>query len=85
MTVAITDSPDGYIITIVDDGPGIPEKELVPIESGAETDLQHGIGLGLWELRWCVDKLNGELSFEVADGTTVRVKIPDRREKNQPG
>jgi len=77
-TVSIEDDSDGYVVT-VDDGPGIPEEELVPIEAGAETNLQHGRGLGLWQLRWSVDTLNGELSFDTKQGTTVRIAVPDRR------
>ena len=78
-TVAIEDSAAGYVVTIEDDGPGIPEEELVPIEAGTETNLQHGRGLGLWQLRWSVDTLNGELSFDTKQGTTVRIAVPDRR------
>ena len=77
-TVAIEDSAAGYVVMIEDDGPGIPEEELVPIEAGTETNLQHGRGLGLWQLRWSVDRLGGELSFDTGEGTTVRITIPDR-------
>ncbi|MEF8814542.1 MAG: PAS domain S-box protein [Halovenus sp.] len=82
VTVAVEDGPEGCVITIEDDGPGIPEEELVPIEAGTETNLQHGRGLGLWQLRWSVDKLNGELSFETTGGTTVHITVPDQRESH---
>ncbi len=84
VTVTVEDSPDGYVVTIDDDGPGIPQEELVPIETGTETNLQHGRGLGLWQLRWSVDKLNGELSFDTTGGTTVRITIPDRDGSSRP-
>jgi len=84
VTIAIEDRPDECIITIEDDGPGIPEDELVPIEAATETRLQHGRGLGLWQLRWCVDNVNGELSFETDTGTTVRITVPDRHESGRP-
>jgi PAS domain S-box-containing protein len=80
ITVALGTDQDGCVVTIEDDGPGIPEAQLTPIETGTETNLQHGRGLGLWQLRWCVDKLNGELSFDTSSGTTVRIAIPDQRE-----
>ncbi len=83
VTVAVEDEPDGCVITIVDDGPGISEEELTPIEAETETRLQHGRGLGLWQLRWCVDNLNGDLSFETDAGTTVRITVPDRRESGR--
>jgi PAS domain S-box-containing protein len=85
VTVAVEDGPDGCVITIADDGPGIPAEALRPIEAETETRLQHGRGLGLWQLRWCVDTLNGELSFETGAGTTVRLTVPDRRESGRHG
>jgi len=60
------------------------EEELLPIEAQTETRLQHGRGLGLWQLRWCVDTLDGELSVEAEVGTTVRITLPDRRESASP-
>jgi len=66
------------VITVSDDGPGIPDCDRVPLESVSETDLQHGRGLGLWQARWGVERLNGTITFEVGNGTTVRVAIPDR-------
>jgi PAS domain S-box-containing protein len=85
VTVAIEDHPNGCVITISDDGPGIPDEELVPIEAQTETRLQHGRGLGLWQLRWCVDNLNGQLSFETEEGTTIRITVPDRRDSGHQG
>jgi PAS domain S-box-containing protein len=82
--VTVEDGADECIITVADDGPGIPEEELMPIEAETETRHQHGRGLGLWQLRWCVDNLNGELSFETGAGTTVRITVPDRRESGPP-
>ena len=80
VTVAVENEQDECVITIMDDGSGIPEEALIPIEAERETPLQHGRGLGLWQLRWCVDSFNGELSFETGDGTTVRITVPDHRE-----
>jgi PAS domain S-box-containing protein len=77
VALAVEDRPDGYTVVIDDDGPGIPKEELVPIEAGTETNLRHGRGLGLWQLRWGVDTLNGELSFDTDGGTTIRITVPD--------
>ncbi len=82
--VRIEDDTDGCVVTIDDDGPGIPNEELVPIEAGTETNLRHGRGLGLWQLRWSVDEFGGELSFDTAEGTTVRIAVPDRRGSGRP-
>ena len=68
---------DGYEIVVEDDGDGLPTHELRPVQRGTETDFSHGSGLGLWRLRWSVEKLGGDLSFETDGGTTVRITVPD--------
>lgn len=83
VSITVETTSQGYSIAVEDDGPGIPEEQLVPIEAGTETDLSHGRGLGLWQLRWGVEKFNGELSFETKAGTTVRVSVPDRSNPNR--
>jgi signal transduction histidine kinase len=56
----------------------------MPIEAQTETRLQHGRGLGLWQLRWCVDNFDGALSFDTEAGTTVRITVPGRCESGRP-
>jgi methyl-accepting chemotaxis protein len=70
-----TDS--GCTIEISDDGPGIPAAELDSLAAERETSLQHSRGLGLWELKWGVNKLDGKLSFATEDGTAVTIQLPD--------
>jgi len=77
VTVAVEGSPRGWTVTVADDGPGIPTEEVGSLDAGSETDLRHGRGLGLWQLKWGVEKLTGELSFDHRDGTTVHVIVPD--------
>ena len=84
VTVSITDSTHQCTLIISDDGPGIPDEVLTPLEVGRETPLQHGKGLGLWQLRWCVDILNGDLSFKTEDGTTIRITVPNQSESPHP-
>ena len=76
VTVTVTTTTAGCQVVISDDGPGIPTTELDSLEAGTETDLQHGRGLGLWQLKWGVDALNGDLGFETEDGTTIRITLP---------
>ncbi len=69
---------DGCTVLISDDGSGIPELELRSLDSGTETPLQHGTGLGLWQLKWAVTTIGGDLTIETTDGTTVQFTVPDR-------
>jgi signal transduction histidine kinase len=85
VTVAIAPTAEGYRITISDDGPGIPAAELESLAAGTETPLQHGRGLGLWQLRWGVDALGGALSFGTDDGTTVEITLADLTDRTDKG
>lgn len=78
VSVTVKSRPDGFCLRITDDGPGIPDWELESLNSGTESPLQHTTGLGLWQLKWAVRALNGDLSFNTADGTTVEIFVPDR-------
>ncbi|MGM0372434.1 MAG: PAS domain S-box protein [Halobacteriota archaeon] len=73
-----TDRTDSqYWIEIEDDGPGIPETELEALRRPQEEQLEHGMGLGLWEATWLVDQLGGDLTFEnQAEGALVRIQLP---------
>ncbi len=77
--VTVTQSKtDGTVeIVIADDGPGIPEAEMRPLEEGRETPLEHTSGLGLWLTQWITDVSGGSLSFEKNEprGTTVRIEL----------
>lgn len=65
----------GYRITIADDGPGIPEDTLESLRTGDETPLNHTVGLGLWELKWAVTAIHGELRLDATDGTRVEIRL----------
>jgi len=51
-------------VRIADDGPGIPEAERKVILDGAETQLEHASGLGLWLVYWLVTAVDGSVTFE---------------------
>lgn len=78
VTVTVKKRPDAYVLRIADNGPGIPEWELDSLDTATETALQHSTGIGLWQLKWGVTALNGQLSFDTDDGTIVEIVIPDR-------
>lgn len=70
---------DGYAtISVSDNGVGIPDSERKILESGEETELRHGSGLGLWLANWGVQAMGGSLSL-VPDGDmgiAVEIDVP---------
>jgi len=73
-----TKPDDSWVdIRITDNGPGIPPDERRAIETGEETPLQHGTGLGLWLVYWTVSLLGGEVSIDDhPTGTRVVLTLP---------
>jgi PAS domain S-box-containing protein len=74
--VSVRRDGDTGVVTVTDDGPGIPEREQRILREGVETQLDHGSGLGLWLVHWVVETSGGELAFDCADGTDVTVRLP---------
>mgnify|MGYP002763040623 CR=1 FL=1 len=76
--VSVRHREDGWTeISIRDDGPGIPEMEATVLETGEETPLNHGGGLGLWMVRMIVTQAGGEVSVSsLTDGTEVCLRLP---------
>lgn len=65
------------VVTVEDDGPGIPEHELDAIRAGDETPLHHASGYGLWLVTWLVNQSGGRVTFDSDEtGTRVRVTLP---------
>ncbi|MFB6227111.1 MAG: PAS domain S-box protein [Halobacteriales archaeon] len=73
--VSVETNDQSVIVEISDQGPGIPEQEVAVLNSGEETSLEHGSGLGLWIAYWMISASQGTLSFENDDGTTTRVSL----------
>jgi PAS domain S-box-containing protein len=75
ISVSVHPDDESVTIEISDQGPGIPDQELDVIESGEETPLKHGSGLGLWVSLWIIKASQGTLWFEVDDGTTAHITL----------
>ena len=64
-------------LRIADNGPGIPDRERDLLTESSETQLEHGLGVGLWFVNWAVSQLGAELEFQSTGttGTTVVVRF----------
>jgi signal transduction histidine kinase len=85
VTVGIGSTDTHVVITIKDQGIGIPDSELPlvfePFYRGSNTSMFSGYGIGLPLARNVIHLHRGELeiSSDVEIGTTVQVKIPHMR------
>jgi signal transduction histidine kinase len=74
--VTLTDEGPTVTVTVSDNGSGIAQHELAVIESGEETELEHGSGMGLWAIQWAIDSTDAEISYETGpSGTTATLRI----------
>jgi len=71
------------VITIEDNGPGIPENErAVVFDEKDISQLKHGSGFGLWVVRWIIESADGSISYDRSDGwTTIELRLPITTEK----
>lgn len=64
------------IVSIEDDGPGIPMQERKIFTEDEETALEHGSGIGLVLVYWIVTNIDGEIDVEAsADGTAIELYL----------
>jgi len=78
INVSRASDTDGDVVFEIRDGnERIPEIEIEKLREGDETPLQHGRGIGLWIVYWCIQKLHGRIDFEYDDGNVLVVTLPD--------
>lgn len=76
--ITISFDEEENVLTVSDNGSGIPETEVEVLKRGEETALEHGSGLGLWLVKWGIDQFNGRLEFESdEEGTRVSIFLPE--------
>lgn len=75
--VRSAESDTTTVFEVRDDNPQIPDIEITSLEGSEETPLQHGRGIGLWIVNWCVNALDGTVEFTYDDGNVVTVTLPE--------
>ncbi len=77
VTVSVEPVPNAVEVRIADNGPGLADHEADVLQTGTETPLTHGTGLGLWLSHWIVTSHDGSLDATVTDdGTTMMISVP---------
>lgn len=72
--VSVTTTAETAVVSVTDDGPGIPAAEVEALQAETESPLEHTSGLGLWLAKWATNEAQGRLEFEETDdGTTVKL------------
>ncbi|EMA69278.1 signal-transducing histidine kinase-like protein [Halorubrum kocurii JCM 14978] len=69
-------------IRVEDANSPIPPEEIAALFSPTvTTSTSHGSGIGLFVMKWCVESLGGEVSFESRDsgGNAVCLLLPPKR------
>ncbi|MCL9812684.1 histidine kinase N-terminal 7TM domain-containing protein [Natranaeroarchaeum aerophilus] len=81
IVVSEASEPEGGVcFEIRDNNHRIPVQEIETLRAGEETPLQHGQGIGLWIVYWCVRKLHGDLDFGYDDGNVLIVTLSPRQQ-----
>ena len=81
ITLGATDEPDRVVLSVEDDGPGIPEQFVShmfdPFARGPDVGDKVGSGLGLTIVRQLVEALGGSVWYEpgVPSGACFKVGL----------
>ncbi|WP_324661662.1 sensor histidine kinase [Haloarcula sediminis] len=63
-------------IEVRDDNDRIADGEIAVLREADETPLQHGQGIGLWVVNWCLNALNGDIEYRYEDGNVFTLVLP---------
>jgi len=72
-----TETQSGTVtLALADNAGGLPEEEITVLEESREDSLEHGSGVGLWLVKWIVERSDGELSIERTEhGTRFAMRL----------
>lgn len=67
---------DSVTLFVEDNAGGLSDSEIKVLEEAEETKLRHGSGVGLWLVKWLVDRSHGTLKITQAEeGSRVGVTL----------
>ncbi len=78
VVVTVRRTDDEAVLSVADNGPGIPEAERRALSGDEETPIDHASGLGLWLVQWVVDDAGGSVTYDDNDprGSIVTLRVP---------
>ncbi|WP_277540646.1 sensor histidine kinase [Haloarcula laminariae] len=77
ITVGSPPGDDSVVrLEVRDDNDRIPDSETAVLREGDETPLQHGQGIGLWVVNWCLTAVNGDVEYRYDDGNVFTLVLP---------
>jgi PAS domain S-box-containing protein len=85
VSLRVEGGDESVSVVVHNEGPPLPTHEQRVLETGRETPLEHGEGLGLWLVNWIVTGLGGTVTANTDDGTTVRLSLPAADEEDPGG
>ena len=75
--VTVVKRNDSVVLTVADEGPGIPKEEVEVLVNGKERPLVHGQGLGLYLAYWIVVTVGADIEVSGSEsGTTIQIHLP---------
>lgn len=76
--VTVESTADSVVLSVADDGPGIPPVERRVLEQSAETATEHSQGLGLWLVQLTMEYSDGSMSIDDSEhgGAAVTLTLP---------
>ncbi|ERH09691.1 MAG: PAS sensor histidine kinase [halophilic archaeon J07HX64] len=87
VSVSVSDADADWVdIEITDNRSEIPDAEVAVLETGEETPLTHGNGLGVWKIRMLVKEAAGDVTVSTSgEETTLTLRLPKKRQIEDPG
>lgn len=71
--ISIEIDPEETTLSVSDGGDGIPAVERTVFEEIEEHPTRHAAGVGLWLVRWTVERIGGRMEYPNPDESTVEL------------